>query len=161
VDAGSRACVEVTRPRPRERACQPGLASRRDRTSSIAPVPASGAASGESERATNSAISSIAARTTWANTSTRSSPRPPWSAMAARAALIRPRPWRSPRARLEQDVLALEVVIERAAADAGFLQDGFDRRRLVPALGEQRGGHREQVLAGRRSAGDVLVHPVR
>jgi len=81
--------------------------------------------------------------------------------MAARAALIRPRPWRSPRARLEQDVLALEVVIERAAADAGFLQDGFDRRRLVPAFGEQRDGHREQVLAGRGSARDVLVHPVR
>jgi hypothetical protein len=53
----------------------------------MAQVPASVAASGESERATNRAISSMAARTTWANTSTRSGARPPWSAMAAAGCL--------------------------------------------------------------------------
>ena len=63
--------------------------------------------------------------------------------------------------RLEQGVLPLEVMVERTPAGAGLLQDGVDRRRLVSALGEQRGGHREQVLAGCRSARDVLVDPVR
>jgi len=74
--------------------------------------------------------------------------------------LIRPRPWRSPRARLEQDVLALEVVIERAAADAGFLQDGFDRRCIVAALGERAVAtvSRCSLVAAPR---DVLVRPVR
>ena len=78
---------------------QPGLGSRRDRTWSIVPVPASMAASGWSERATNNAISSIAARTTWENTSTSSGASPPWPAIAARAPLISPRAWRSYRAR--------------------------------------------------------------
>ena len=58
---------------------------------------------------------------------------------------------------LEQGFLPSEVVVERAAADPRGRQHGLDRGALVPVLGEQPGGHLDELAAGGTALGCSLT----
>ena len=62
--------------------------------------------------------------------------------------------------RPEQRLLAREVVVERAAADAGRGLHRLNRRAVVALLGEQPRRDLDHVRAGGPASLDVLVRPV-
>ena len=59
---------------------------------------------------------------------------------------------------LEQPVLAVEVVVQRAPADARLPEDLLDRRVVEALLGEQARRNVEQLAAGRLPLGDAAIH---